>query len=99
MEWVQNKESFSDPKYKDVKFSSIYLPPSDKVPASNSSPASIVPLIVWPHGGPHAISLTSYNKDVSFFNKLGYGVLLVIFVNKFFLKMGFLRGKNFKFWI
>ena len=76
---------FLDPKYQNVKFSSIYIRPSlpNKDEPFQAFEQASVPLIVWPHGGPHAISLTSYNKDVSFFNKLGFGVLLVIFIEQF----------------
>jgi len=36
-----------------------------------------VPLIVWPHGGPHSIITTDFKTIVMFFCQLGYGVLFV----------------------
>ena len=62
----------TDARFSDVKFSSIYVGPDTEVQGS-------VPLILWPHGGPHSVSLDAYNRDVDFFNKLGYGVLLASF--------------------
>ncbi len=63
---------FSDQKFVNVNFSSIYIRPTKDV-----GPGSI-PLIVWPHGGPHSISLNSQNRDAEFFVKLGFAVLLVV---------------------
>jgi len=37
----------------------------------------LVPLIVWPHGGPHSIITTDFKNVVMFFCQLGYGVLFV----------------------
>ena len=39
--------------------------------------ASSVPLIMWPHGGPHSVITTDYKNIVMFFCQLGYGVLFV----------------------
>ena len=36
-----------------------------------------VPLIVWPHGGPHSVITTDFKTVVMFFCQLGYGVLFV----------------------
>ena len=36
-----------------------------------------VPLIVWPHGGPHSIVTTDFKTVVMFFCQLGFGVLFV----------------------
>jgi acylaminoacyl-peptidase len=38
-----------------------------------------VPLILWPHGGPHSLTSNSFYREVNFFNELGYGVLFVNF--------------------
>ena len=38
---------------------------------------SEVPLIVWPHGGPHSIITTDFKNVVMFFCQLGFGVLFV----------------------
>ena len=39
--------------------------------------AGSVPLIVWPHGGPHSVLTTDFKTVVMFFCQLGYGVLFV----------------------
>jgi len=39
--------------------------------------ASNAPLIVWPHGGPHGVITTTFNKTALFFCKLGFSVLFV----------------------
>ena len=36
-----------------------------------------VPLIVWPHGGPHSVITTDFKNIVMFFCQLGYGVVFV----------------------
>ena len=36
-----------------------------------------VPLIVWPHGGPHTVTTDTYNLYAQVFCKLGFAVLLV----------------------
>ena len=36
-----------------------------------------VPLIVWPHGGPHSVITTDFKTVVMFFCQLGFGVLFV----------------------
>ena len=36
-----------------------------------------VPLIVWPHGGPHSVITTSFMSVVMFWTSLGYGILFV----------------------
>ena len=60
------------PGYEDVSFSSIYIGPS-----ATSDPEKKVPLILWPHGGPHSVITTSFMPDVYYFLMLGYGVLFV----------------------
>ncbi|XP_060833609.1 acylamino-acid-releasing enzyme-like isoform X2 [Rhopalosiphum padi] len=35
------------------------------------------PLIVWPHGGPHAASLDSFIADAAFFIQIGFAVLFI----------------------
>lgn len=59
-----------DPTYADVKFNSIYIGPFE-------GELGTVPLIVWPHGGPHSVTLATFYRELTFFNALGYGVLLV----------------------
>ena len=39
--------------------------------------AGSVPLIVWPHGGPHSVLTTDFKTVVMFFCQLGFGVLFV----------------------
>lgn len=34
-----------------------------------------LPLIVWPHGGPHSVFLTNWHMATAFFAQLGYAVL------------------------
>ena len=57
--------------YEDVLFSSIYIGPETPVTGKK------VPLILWPHGGPHSVIPTSFMSDVYYFLMLGYGVLFV----------------------
>ncbi len=59
-----------DLAYSDVKFNSIYIGPTE-------GEVGKVPLIVWPHGGPHSVTLATFYRELTFFNALGYGVLLV----------------------
>lgn len=35
------------------------------------------PLILFLHGGPHSVSLTSYSKSLAFLSSLGYNLLVV----------------------
>ncbi|XP_075220428.1 acylamino-acid-releasing enzyme-like isoform X1 [Lycorma delicatula] len=42
-----------------------------------SNPGQKVPLIVWPHGGPHTNFVNSFNTTAAFFALLGYGVVLI----------------------
>ena len=53
--------------YEHVTFSSIYIGPTKDT----------VPLILWPHGGPHGVITTSFMPDVYYFLLLGYSVLCV----------------------
>ncbi|KAI4460707.1 serine peptidase s9 family member [Holotrichia oblita] len=55
----------------DVKsFTIIYIGPQTETKAS-------VPLIVWPHGGPHSFSTNNLSLEAALFLKLGYAVILV----------------------
>jgi acylaminoacyl-peptidase len=36
-----------------------------------------MPLIVYPHGGPHRVSADQFRREVFFFNQLDFGVLFV----------------------
>lgn len=66
-------EGHPNPAFKSVKFNSIYTGPAPDI-ADGS-----VPLIVWPHGGPHALTPNTFYREVDFFNQLGYGVLFINF--------------------
>lgn len=50
--------------------SSIYVGPK-------SGEDKSVPLVVFPHGGPHSVVTTRFIRDAFFFNLLGYAVLFV----------------------
>jgi len=63
-------EGHPDPDYTSVRFNSIYIGPT-------TGDAGKIPLIVWPHGGPHSVTLATFNRELTFFNALGYGVLFV----------------------
>lgn len=54
----------------EMHFSSIYVGPM-------SGEAASVPLIVWPHGGPHSVITTSFINDVYFFVSQGFACLLI----------------------
>ncbi|KAG1650151.1 Acylamino-acid-releasing enzyme [Nymphon striatum] len=54
---------------KNLDFEAIYVEPSQ--------PQEKMPLIVWPHGGPHSAFSAAYYFHVNVFVKLGYCVLLV----------------------
>ena len=54
-----------------MQFSSIFIGP---MTLNNGSK---VPLILWPHGGPHSVITTSFMPDVYYFLMLGYAVLFV----------------------
>ena len=56
----------NDPEFKDVKFSSYYIGPKSKS----------CPLIMWPHGGPHSVTLKDFKNEFVFWLKLGFAVLL-----------------------
>ncbi|XP_073982088.1 acylamino-acid-releasing enzyme-like isoform X3 [Rhodnius prolixus] len=52
-------------------YSAVYFgPPLD-------SDVKEVPLIVWPHGGPHSSSSNTYSLLYNFFAQLGFAILLV----------------------
>ncbi|XP_028027896.1 acylamino-acid-releasing enzyme-like isoform X1 [Bombyx mandarina] len=51
-------------------FSAIYLSPSVQG-------GSKLPLLVWPHGGPHSNFTNSYSFEAAFFNDLGFAILHV----------------------
>lgn len=46
------------------KFGAIYMGPS-------TGPARTVPLIVWPHGGPHSMFVCDFKAEAAFFVLLG----------------------------
>ncbi|PSN32214.1 hypothetical protein C0J52_17006 [Blattella germanica] len=53
-------------------YSAIYFGPE-------SAPDREVPLIVWPHGGPHSAFANSFHMYHAFFGLLGFGMLLNLF--------------------
>ena len=55
-----------DDSFDQVKFSSFYVGPK----------SDSCPLILWPHGGPHAVTLKDFKNDLVFWLKLGFGILL-----------------------
>ena len=61
-------------EYANLEFSSIIVKPKK---LENAGPK--IPLILWPHGGPVSIFPTSFNKQILFLTKNGFGVLLVNF--------------------
>ena len=54
--------------FEKVNFSSVYVGPESGEPRS-------VPLLIIPHGGPHAVMPASFSREVNFFNRMGYAVL------------------------
>lgn len=60
-----------NPKYPNVDYDAVFAMPSSK---HSSAP---FPLVVLPHGGPHATFCASYLLSVEFFTKFGLAVLLV----------------------
>ena len=66
------KEGHPDPSFASVKFTSVFTGPE-------SAPNRSVPLILWPHGGPHSLTPDTFYREVDFFNRLGFGVLFVNF--------------------
>ncbi|KAI4460704.1 serine peptidase s9 family member [Holotrichia oblita] len=57
----------------DVKtFNVIYVGPQTAAEAS-------VPLIVWPHGGPHSVFINHLSLETALFFKLGYALILINF--------------------
>lgn len=67
-----------------AEFSAIYLGPK-------SAPAQSVPLIVWPHGGPHSAFANGYSIEASMFLKTGTVIFNPIQLNIIidFQDMGF----------
>ena len=57
--------------YEHVRFSSIFIGPTTTIDGNK------IPLILWPHGGPHSVIATSFMQDVYYFLMLGYAVLFV----------------------
>jgi len=53
-----------------LPFTAHYIGPAQ-------GPSASIPLIVWPHGGPHSVITTDFKTVALFFCKLGYGVLFV----------------------
>nr|CAD7447321.1 unnamed protein product [Timema bartmani] len=51
-------------------YNAIYFGPS-------SSREQEIPLIVWPHGGPHGVFTDDFKMEVAFFGLLGFGMLMV----------------------
>lgn len=45
-----------------------------------ASPAKSIPLIVWPHGGPHSTFQDTYTPEVVLFLKLGFAVVRLNYV-------------------
>jgi dipeptidyl aminopeptidase/acylaminoacyl peptidase len=66
------RDGHPDPAFSGVRFGSVYTGPA-------SGEKGSVPLILWPHGGPHSLTSNSFYREVNFFNELGYGVLFVNF--------------------
>lgn len=60
------QESHPNPAFKDVMYSSLYVGPKIKKAKG---------LILWPHGGPHAVLPAIFSSDIYFFLQMGYGVL------------------------
>ena len=54
-----------------MEFSGIYVGPK-----SGGAPRS-VPLILWPHGGPHSAVPTVFFNEVHYFASMGLAVLFV----------------------
>jgi len=71
----------------DLSWSSLLISPPPSPPLNLSYTAhyigpesgekNSIPLIVWPHGGPHSVITTEYRTVVTFFASLGFGVLFV----------------------
>ena len=57
--------------YENVRYSSIFIGPTTTIDGNK------VPLILWPHGGPHSVIATSFMQDVYYFLMLGYSILFV----------------------
>ncbi len=64
------KDDHPNPEFSGIKFNSIYTGPNS---------GSDVPLILWPHGGPHSLLPATFFREADFFNRLGFGVLFVNF--------------------
>lgn len=49
-------------------------------PAIESVPPNSIPLVVWPHGGPHSTFVDSFTHEAVFFLKLGFAILRLNYV-------------------
>lgn len=68
---------FTIKDYEHVRFNSVFVSPRSDEVLPGQELKKKVPLILFPHGGPHAVSTSAFNRDVLFFSRLGYAVLLV----------------------
>ncbi|XP_069703712.1 acylamino-acid-releasing enzyme-like isoform X2 [Periplaneta americana] len=59
-----------DPQASCRSFSAIYFGPES--PQDHD-----VPLIIWPHGGPHSGFMNDYKMEAAFFALLGFGMLMI----------------------
>ncbi|RZF34360.1 hypothetical protein LSTR_LSTR008899 [Laodelphax striatellus] len=57
-----------DNGFKDLN--AIYLKPE-------VSEGSTLPVILWPHGGPHGNFVNAFNNDAALFSLLGFGVIMI----------------------
>jgi len=65
-------EDRKHPKYTNLKYQAILIEPTQPEATING-----IPLIVWPHGGPHTAHLAQYDLYTALFANLGYACLLV----------------------
>lgn len=72
---VSDPPATDNPGAAKLAYTAHYVGP-DTVDHGAGDKAS-VPLIVWPHGGPHSVITTEFKTIVMFFNSLGYGVLFI----------------------
>jgi len=67
---VSDPPTTDNPSAKSLPYTAHYVGPAQGAPGS-------VPLIVWPHGGPHSVISTEFKTIVMFYCSLGYAVLFV----------------------
>ncbi|XP_039292274.1 acylamino-acid-releasing enzyme isoform X2 [Nilaparvata lugens] len=65
---VHYTQASYDDGFKDLN--AIYLKP-------DVSDGSTLPVIIWPHGGPHGNFVNAFNNDAAVFSLLGFGVIMV----------------------